>query len=85
MLDQLIDIPFKPSDALRALPKPKKQKKDKKDVNKEKFNKTKAEHKAAITTIQEHVKRQKRDIKMHKLLIKQAKIVYKLDGIKESK
>jgi hypothetical protein len=72
---EFIDIPFKPSKALRALPKPKKQKKDKKDVNKEAFNKAKAAHKAEIAKIKAQRSKLKQDIKKHNLLIKQAKIM----------
>ena len=48
------------------------------NMNKDQFKKTKAAHKAEIAKL-------KRDIKRHKLLIKQAKIVYKVTQMKEAK
>ena len=55
-----------------------KTKKDKDEVNKEQLNKTIADHKAAIA-------KSKQDIKKYKLLIKQAKITYKLTQMKGNK
>lgn len=59
----------------------KKQKREDIDVDKEKFNKTKMEHKASIAKIKATRAELKREIKLHKLLIKQAKIYYKLSKV----
>ena len=66
-------------------PKTPKQSKQKvfKDMNKEQFHKAKALHKAEIAKIKLKRKQEKQDIKRHKMLIKQAKIVYKLTKMKE--
>ncbi len=47
------------------------------NMNKEQYKKTKAAHKVAIRKL-------KQDIKKHKMLIKQAKLVYKITKMKES-
>lgn len=54
-----------------------------KDMNKEQYKKTKAEHKKEIAKLKALRAKCKSDIKTHKLLMKQAKIVYKLSKIKE--
>lgn len=55
---------------VKQLPKPKIEK-EKLDMNKEQFKKTTAAHKVEIAKL-------KQDIKKHKLLMKQAAIVYKI-------
>ena len=55
-----------------------KTEKDEFDMNKEQFIKTKSMHKVEIVKL-------KQDIKKHKLLIKQARIIYKLGKMKEVK
>lgn len=59
------------------------EKTGKTDVNKDKFKKTKAAHTAEIEKIKAQRAKLKQDIKKHKLLIKQAKLCYKLDRLKE--
>lgn len=66
-------------------PKQQKPKKDITEVNKEQFQKAKADHKAEIAKIKLNRKQEKQDIKRHKMLIKQAKITYKLTQMKASK
>ena len=79
-LDLLIDE----VETLSQQPKTKTPKKKViKDMTKEQFNKAKSAHKAEIAKIKEQRKALKQDIKRHKLLIKQAKIVYKLTKMKE--
>ena len=55
------------------------------DVNKDKFKKTRAAHTAEIEKIKAQRAKLKQDIKKHKLLIKQAKLCYKLDKLKKEK
>ncbi len=58
-------------------------KKEKIDMDKQTFIKAKAEHKDKIAKIKAQRKQLKADIKRHKLLMKQAKITYKLSQMKE--
>ena len=58
-------------------------KKEKIDMDKQTFTKAKAEHKDKIAKIRAQRKQLKSDIVRHKLLIKQAKIAYKLSKMKE--
>lgn len=53
------------------------------NMSKDQFKKAKADHKAAIAKIKAQRAALKADIKKHKLLIKQAKITYKLTQMKE--
>lgn len=55
------------------------------NMSKDQFKKAKAAHKAEIAKIKAKRAELKADIKRHKLLIKQAKIVYKLSTMKEKK
>lgn len=64
---------------LKRIIKPPKEK----DMNKDQYNKTKDGHKAEIAKIKELRAKLKKDIKRHKLLMKQAKITYKLSKMKE--
>ena len=58
-------------------------KKEKIDMDKQTFIKAKAEHKDKIAKIKAQRKQLKSDIVRHKLLIKQAKLAYKLSQMKE--
>ncbi len=58
-------------------------KKEKIDMDKQTFIKAKAEHKDKIAKIKAQRKQLKADIKRHKLLMKQARITYKLSQMKE--
>lgn len=58
-------------------------KKEKIDMDKQTFIKAKAEHKDKIAKIRAQRKQLKSDIKRHKLLMKQARINYKLSQMKE--
>ena len=58
-------------------------KKEKIDMDKQTFIKAKAEHRDKIAKIRAQRKQLKADIKRHKLLMKQAKITYKLSQMKE--
>lgn len=58
-------------------------KKEKIDMDKQTFIKAKAEHKDKIAKIKAQRKQLKSDIVRHKLLMKQAKITYKLSQMKE--
>ena len=53
------------------------------DMDKQTFIKAKAEHKDKIAKIRAQRKQLKADIKMHNLLMKQARITYKLSQMKE--
>lgn len=55
------------------------------NMNKDQFKKAKAAHKTEIAKIKAQRAKLKQDIKRHKLLIKQAKIVYKVTQMKEAK
>lgn len=57
--------------------------KEKIDMDKQTFIKAKAEHKDKIAKIKAQRKQLKSDIVRHKLLIKQAKLAYKLSQMKE--
>lgn len=54
------------------------------NMDKEQYKKAKATHKDEIARLKALRAKCKRDIKTHKLLMKQAKIVYKLSKIKEN-
>lgn len=58
-------------------------KKEKIDMDKQTFIKAKAEHRDKIAKIRAQRKQLKADIKRHNLLMKQAKIIYKLSQMKE--
>lgn len=58
-------------------------KKEKIDMDKQTFIKAKAEHRDKIAKIRAQRKQLKADIKMHNLLMKQARITYKLSQMKE--
>ena len=58
-------------------------KKEKIDMDKQTFIKAKAEHKDKIAKIRAQRKQLKSDIVRHKLLMKQARITYKLSQMKE--
>ena len=58
-------------------------KKEKIDMDKQTFIKAKAEHKDKIAKIRAQRKQLKSDIARHKLLMKQARITYKLSQMKE--
>lgn len=58
-------------------------KKEKIDMDKQTFIKAKAEHRDKIAKIRAQRKQLKADIKMHNLLMKQARIIYKLSQMKE--
>jgi len=60
-------------------------KKGKIDMKKEQFKKAKTAHRAEIVKVKEQRKKLKQDIKKHKLLIKQARIMYKLGKMKGGK
>ena len=53
------------------------------DMDKQTFIKAKAEHKDKIAKIKAQRKQLKADIKRHNLLMKQARITYKLSQMKE--
>lgn len=55
-----------------------------KNMNKEEYKKAKAMHKDEIAKLKALRAKCRSDIKTHKLLIKQAKIVYKLNKIKDN-
>lgn len=55
------------------------------NMSKDQFKKAKKAHKAEIARIKAQRAELKQDIKRHKLLIKQAKIVYKVSKMKASK
>ena len=74
-----IEIPRKTT---KQPPKPKIEK-EKIDMDKQTFLKAKAEHKDKIAKIKAQRKQLKSDIVRHKLLIKQAKLAYKLSQMKE--
>ena len=74
-----IEIPRKTT---KQPPKPKIEK-EKIDMDKQTFTKAKAEHKDKIAKIKAQRKQLKSDIVRHKLLIKQAKLAYKLSQMKE--
>ena len=74
-----IEIPRKTT---KQPPKPKIEK-EKIDMDKQTFIKAKAEHKDKIAKIRAQRKQLKSDIVRHKLLIKQAKLAYKLSQMKE--
>ena len=57
--------------------------KEKIDMDKQTFIKTRTEHKKSIEKIKAQRKQLKTDIAGHKLLIKRAKITYKLNKLKE--
>ena len=75
-----IEIPRKTT---KQPPKPKIEK-EKIDMDKQTFLKAKAEHKDKIAKIKAQRKQLKADIKRHKLLMKQAKIAYRLSKMKEN-
>lgn len=54
-------------------------------MQKDKLNKAVQEHKQDIAKIRVQRARLKRDMKAHKLLIKQARIMYKLDKVRGEK
>jgi len=76
MMDGLIETAWTPKKA--AAKESKINMKDIKDMNKEQFKKTVKAHKDAIDQL-------KQDIKKHKLLIKQAEIVYKISKMTKEK
>lgn len=81
-----IDIPFQPSHAFKVTTaKANTKKKAKRDMNKDQLSKAKADHKAEIAKIKADIKAKKQDIKRHNLLLKQAKITYKLTQMKAAK
>ena len=71
-----------PRKTTKQPPKPT-TKKEKIDMDKQTFIKAKAEHKDKIAKIKAQRKQLKSDIARHKLLIKQAKLAYKLSKMKE--
>ena len=77
-----IEIPAKKYTQI-SKPKPKIEK-EKIDMDKQTFIKAKAEHKDKIAKINAQRKQLKADIKRHKLLMKQAKIAYRLSKMKEN-
>lgn len=54
------------------------------NMDKDQYKKAKSMHKAEIAKLKALRAKCKRDIKTHKLLMKQAKLVYKLSKIKEN-
>lgn len=70
---------------VEQLPKPKTTKKGKKDMSKDQFKKTKQTHKNEIAKLKAKRAAMKSDIKKHKMLIKQAKLVYKMSKMKGTK
>ena len=74
-----IEIPRKTT---KQPPKPI-TKKEPIDMDKQTFIKAKAEHKDKIAKFKAQRKQLKADIKRHKLLMKQARINYKLSQMKE--
>lgn len=83
--DAELDLIIDDIETVIRQPKTPKQSKQKvfTDMNKEQYHKAKALHKAEIAKIKLKRKQEKQDIKRHKMLIKQAKIVYKLTKMKE--
>jgi HD superfamily phosphodiesterase len=80
IMDEVTAIALQPAGVLKPLATQQKQtnKKEKvTDMNKEQYNKAKADHKAEIAKLKNNIKR-------HKLLMKQAKIAYKLGAMKET-
>ena len=71
-----------PRKTTKQPPKPT-TKKEKIDMDKQTFIKAKAEHKDKIAKIKAQRKQLKTDIVRHKLLMKQAKLAYKLSQMKE--
>lgn len=71
------DLEFLMDEVAPAIKKTKTFQKEKVNMNKEQYNKAKADHKAEIAKLKNNIKR-------HKLLMKQAKIAYKLGAMKES-
>lgn len=66
--------------------KTKKSKKDKvENMSKDQFKRAKEEHKNEIAKLKSQRAQAKRDIKMHRLLIRQARIMYKVTKVKGSK
>lgn len=55
------------------------------NMNKEQFKKAKSAHKVEIAKLKAQRAKLKNDIKRHKMLIKQAKLVYKISNMKEAK
>ncbi len=55
------------------------------NMNKNHFKKAKSVHKTEIAKLKAQRSQLKHDIKTHKMLIKQAKLVYKISKIKELK
>ena len=78
----MMDYIETPRKTIKQLPKPI-IKKEKIDMDKQTFIKAKAEHKDKIAKIRAQRKQLKSDIVRHKLLIKQAKLAYKLSQMKE--
>ncbi len=71
---------------VEQLPKPKTTKKGKTtNMSKDQFKKTKQTHKNEIAKLKAKRAAMKSDIKKHKMLIKQAKLVYKMSKMKGSK
>ena len=71
-----------PRKTVKQPPKPTIEK-EKIDMDKQTFIKAKAEHKDKIAKIKAQRKQLKADIVRHKLLMKQARINYKLSQMKE--
>ena len=69
-----------PRKTIKDIPKPKIEK-EKIDMDKQTFIKTRTEHKKSIEKIKAQRKQLKTDIAGHKLLIKRAKITYKLNKL----
>ena len=78
----MMDYIETPRKTTKQPPKPT-TKKEKIDMDKQTFIKAKAEHKDKIAKIKAQRKQLKTDIVRHKLLIKQAKLAYKLSKMKE--
>lgn len=93
MNDVMSDFIETPSKSYGAKPKPgytqsKKPKKEYEKVtnmSKDQFHGAKQAHKAEIAKIKITRAKLKQDIKRHKMLIKQAKLVYQISKLKEDK
>lgn len=75
----------KPMTGIAAPPRPKTKKEKIEIMSNDQFKKTKQAHKAEIAKLKITRKKIKQDIKRHKLLIKQAKIINKLSKMKGEK
>ncbi len=72
-----------PKQVLKTIPKYKKEKIT--NMSKDQFKSAKKEHKGEIAKINQQIAKLKADKKAHRLLIRQARIMYKVTKVKGSK